>query len=613
MNLEEKMKTIMLVLFCIFVLHLSATIINIPDDQPTIQQGINVAVDGDTVLVQPNTYFENINYYGKNITVASLYLTTQDTSYISQTIIDGNQIASVVTFDSGEDSTTVLTGFLITNGNANSFGGGISCTDSNPSLSNLSILNNSAYCGGGISCINSSPSLESMTIDNNMVITYGGGIFCNVYSNPNLVNVVIMNNTNVINGGGIYCGNNSSPSVTNTTISNNSAEEHGGGIYCEWNSDLNLSNSILIDNYADEFGGGFYIFESNPQIVQSIIESNSAYDGGGIYCYTNSNPIILYNSINNNSAIVSGGGIFCFNGSVSSIINNEFNNNVAFVGGISILDANPLIINNNFNHNDAMQGGGIHISGSSCIITNNTISNNTATYQGGGISISYMSSPITINTILWGNEANLSGNEIYIRHYDCEPEFYYCDIQGGLNAFGYEQGASFNGEYENNIDSDPLFLSSGEYPFSLLNDSPCIDAGIPDTTGLTLPEYDLAGNPRINNNLVDMGAFEWQGTSIDDEELVVKNCELSNYPNPFNPTTSISFSIPEESNVELTIFNIKGQKVKTLINSNLDQGNHSVIWNGTNESIVPVCSGIYFYKLNVNGKTEGTKKMLLLK
>ena len=86
-----------------------------------------------------------------------------------------------------------------------------------------------------------------------------------------------------------------------------------------------------------------------------------------------------------------------------------------------------------------------------------------------------------------------------------------------------------------------------------------------------------------------------------------------NYPNPFNPTTSISFSIHEESNVELTIFNIMGQKVKTLVNSNLVQGNHFVIWNGDNESIVPVCSGIYFYKLNVNGKTEAVRKCLLLK
>ncbi len=78
-------------LFLIFIvgimLNLSATIINIPADQPTIQAGINVATDSDTILVQPGTYIENINFNGKNIIVASVFLTTQDTSYISQMII----------------------------------------------------------------------------------------------------------------------------------------------------------------------------------------------------------------------------------------------------------------------------------------------------------------------------------------------------------------------------------------------------------------------------------------------------------------------------------------------------------------------------------------------
>jgi hypothetical protein len=74
--------------FIVIVSFLSSTIINVPGDQPTIQAGIDIAVDGDTVLVQPDTYIENINYNGKNITVASLFLTTQNTTYILDTIID---------------------------------------------------------------------------------------------------------------------------------------------------------------------------------------------------------------------------------------------------------------------------------------------------------------------------------------------------------------------------------------------------------------------------------------------------------------------------------------------------------------------------------------------
>jgi len=87
------------------------------DPFATIQYGINQTSNGDTVLVYPGTYAENINYNGKNIVVGSLYLTTSDTSYISSTIIDGNQAGSVVTFENGEDTTAVLSGFTIQNYN----------------------------------------------------------------------------------------------------------------------------------------------------------------------------------------------------------------------------------------------------------------------------------------------------------------------------------------------------------------------------------------------------------------------------------------------------------------------------------------------------------------
>ena len=86
-----------------------------------------------------------------------------------------------------------------------------------------------------------------------------------------------------------------------------------------------------------------------------------------------------------------------------------------------------------------------------------------------------------------------------------------------------------------------------------------------------------------------------------------------NYPNPFNPTTTISFSIPVESKIDLIVYNIKGQKVKQLISSQLSAGQHSMVWNGSDKLNKPVSSGVYFYKLNVNGKTEAVKKMLLLK
>ncbi|MBC8383414.1 MAG: hypothetical protein H8E22_06400, partial [Candidatus Cloacimonetes bacterium] len=86
------------ILSMMFVCYTFSDTINIPADYSTIQAGINAAIAGDIVLAQPGTYVENINFNGKNITVASLFITTQDTSHISQTIIDGNQNGSVVIF-----------------------------------------------------------------------------------------------------------------------------------------------------------------------------------------------------------------------------------------------------------------------------------------------------------------------------------------------------------------------------------------------------------------------------------------------------------------------------------------------------------------------------------
>jgi len=180
-----------------------ATIINVPADQPTIQAGIDAASSGDTVLVQPNTYLENINFNGKNIIVASLFLMKQDPSYISQTIIDGNQSGRVVTFEKSEDSTAVLIGFTITNGFSDN-GGGILCNGARPSLMNLNIIGNMAENrGGGIQCEEAaSPIVKDVVLRRNRAWR-GGGIHCENYSEPRLAGVMITMNT-AMNGGGIY-------------------------------------------------------------------------------------------------------------------------------------------------------------------------------------------------------------------------------------------------------------------------------------------------------------------------------------------------------------------------------------------------------------------------
>jgi hypothetical protein len=88
---------------------------------------------------------------------------------------------------------------------------------------------------------------------------------------------------------------------------------------------------------------------------------------------------------------------------------------------------------------------------------------------------------------------------------------------------------------------------------------------------------------------------------------------LMNYPNPFNPSTTIEFSIQNDSDIALLMFNVKGQRIKTLAKKHFSQGSHKIIWIGDDNLGKSVSSGIYYYKLNVNGKTEAVRKCLLLK
>jgi hypothetical protein len=138
------MKKILITLIMAITATSSATVINIPADYPTIQQGIDASSDGDTVLVQLGTYVENINFNGHNIVLGSLFLTTGDSGYISKTVIDGNSAERVITFTSGEDNRAMLIGFTITNGK-DRLAAGVYCLSSSPVIAHNIITNNHAY------------------------------------------------------------------------------------------------------------------------------------------------------------------------------------------------------------------------------------------------------------------------------------------------------------------------------------------------------------------------------------------------------------------------------------------------------------------------------------
>jgi len=326
------------------------TLINIPADYPTIQAGIDSSFDGDTVLVQPGTYVENVNFNGHNVVLGSLFLTTGNPSYISSTIIDGNSSNWVVAFGNEEDTTTVITGFTIQNGYA-PYGGGIVCGGSSPKIINNIITGNSAsMIGGGIYCDDSSPTIMNNTISANQCSEgheKGGGIAV-LSSYAIIINNTISDNVALNSGGGIYCENynlqNDSSTISHNTITGNSGYD-GAGIWMRANTTVN--NNIIHGNHAHpdlgEGGGILCGSSTSPMIANNIISENSAAWGGGMFCAGDTGTAIINNTITGNSASIRGGGLYYASSSNPTITNTIFwadsapENTEIYSGALSLL------------------------------------------------------------------------------------------------------------------------------------------------------------------------------------------------------------------------------------------------------------------------------------
>lgn len=228
----------------------------VPDKYSSIQTAINSSYDESIVLVKPGTYYENIDFQGKKITLTSLFIIDNDQDFISSTIIDGNNNSHVIKFENNEDLNSVLSGFTIRNGFAQG-----------------DYLSND---GGGIYCYSSSPLLRYLIITENIAEGQGGGISCYQSAEPLIHNVSIINNTAAI-GGGISCYNNSSPNLINVLIANNQTDQCAGGIYA-LNSSINLENVTVTQNVAN-LGAGFYgIYSGSITLLNSIMWNDSDYD-----------------------------------------------------------------------------------------------------------------------------------------------------------------------------------------------------------------------------------------------------------------------------------------------------------------------------------------------
>jgi hypothetical protein len=204
----------------------------------------------------------------------------------------------------------------------------------------------------------------------------------------------------------------------------------------------------------------------------------------------------------------------------------------------------------------------------------------------------------------------------------------YNNIRGGESSINNPYSNNHVYYADTNITADPLFssLEPGNSLFAMLSaSSPCINSGIPDTTGVDILPYDLAGNWRVWNNRIDMGCYEYGSepwVTIDDPIApAVPINSLVAYPNPFSGLTNIkvrslgSQSVRAEKidKADITIYNIKGQRVKSISLDPATVSEQITYWDGRDADNIRCASGIYFINLMVNGKRISSKKVTFIR
>ncbi len=477
--------------------------IYVPDNYATIQDAINASANGDEIIVRPGTYVENIDFLGKAI------LVTSDAGP-SDTIIDGNRLGPVVTFENGEGPDSIIEGFTLTRGAVLA---GIYCSTASPTIRNNIVTLNNQH---GIYCYQGSPTIDMNTVSRNAGDWDGGaGIFC-AFGDPVITNnkiyqnkcynhpghsgmggcgifvedcpsVIIDGNIVAYNegkgkGGGIRNSDESRAVITNNLIVAN-CSTYGGGLAFRYGGGFILNN-IIAYNEGEKQGGGIHARMAYGRIADNLITKNVATsgEGGGIYFWLSSTSVTIRgNTISENKAGTKGGGIF------GSEVYSTISENIVF------------------NNSTGARGGGFYFKNSKLYTVNNTIFGNEASAAnslGGGAYLE-SSTVLLANSIFWNNSSTF-GPEAFV---DAESELgvKHCDVEGGLASIEAETGAGTS--WDNNIDADPMMADPANGDFHLLWDSPCKDAG--DETSPGMATNDFEGDPRIAGSAVDIGADEF--------------------------------------------------------------------------------------------------------
>ncbi len=374
----------------------------------------------------------------------------------------GNSYHVVMASEVG--NTTVLDGFTITAGQANGsaseptgHGAGF-CNDAgSPTLANLTFIGNIAAKGGGLANLNgSNPPLTDILLENNMATSMGGGIY-NEGSSPILSDLTFTGNY-AVHGGGLANLSGSNPPLTGVQFTSNTAGTAGGGIY-NLESTPTLTGTLLSYNSASS-GGAIYNVTSSPTFTNTVLSANTASNGAALYNDA-SNPSLIQAQVSGNHATGSGAAIY----------------NTA----------------------------------SSPVLVGVTVASNRAGIRAGGAFNTANSDPVVRNTIFWDNRDSTTGTgtasaTIYNSDGDSEPAIDYSLVQM-LSAINHTGSNNLSAKPWFTTPLDPIQAPSTAGDFTLWIFSPAIDAGNNDYNP-TLLDTDLAGGPRLINEVIDMGPYE---------------------------------------------------------------------------------------------------------